>query len=215
MQNIVKAIWMIAVLMAGSGVAWFLFLLMNDKTNIGPAGPFILTFIWAPALIFVVVSTVLLIKNKVPAHPFNQTLLLLLLVGFSFIFSLTLLREPHYERVMQEVEAKNRQFLEDSKQFTSDKKYEYFFHLVGRLTDSPRAHISIRNLSNHTEKNIKIDLNYEGIGAVEKLPPSVRMVEVSATDKEHIYKLTTTPQLKDEIEVFEVNMQTGLSRKIE
>lgn len=50
---------------------------------------------------------------------------------------------------------------------------------------------------------------------MEKLSPSTRLIELSPTDEEHIYILTTTPQLKDEIEIFEVNMETEMSKKIE
>lgn len=118
------------------------------------------------------------------------------------------------DKIMKEVEEKNRQETEQSRQVTVDGKYEYFFYLVGRLTDSPRAHIAVRDLNNNDEKFIIIGLNFEGIGAVEKLSSSIRLVEISPTDKEHIYRLTTTPQLKDEIETFEVNMETETAKKM-
>lgn len=104
--------------------------------------------------------------------------------------------------------------MEQSRQVTADGKYEYFFDLIGRLTDSPHAHIAVRNLTNNVEKSITIDLNFEGIGAVENLSPNIRLIEISPTDDEHIYKLTTTSQLKDEIETFELNMETEISKKI-
>ncbi|MGV7116748.1 hypothetical protein [Paenibacillus kyungheensis] len=50
---------------------------------------------------------------------------------------------------------------------------------------------------------------------MENLPPNIRLIEISPTDDEHIYKLTTTSQLKDEIETFKVNMETGMSKKID
>lgn len=215
MQKIVKVIWIIAVVIAGLALIWFMFLLIRDRTDIGPAGPFILYFIWCPVLVFVDVSIVLLIKNKVPVHIISQSILIMFLVIFSLVFSATLLREPHYEKLMQEIEEKNRQYMEESRQVTADGKYEYFFYLLGRLTDSPHAHIAIRNLNNNVEKSITIDLNFEGIGAVENLSPSTRLIKIAPTDEEHIYILTTTPQLKDKIETFEVNMETEISKKIE
>ena len=45
------------------------------------------------------------------------------------------------DKIMKEVEEKNRQETEQSRQVTVDGKYEYFFYLVGRLTDSPRAYL--------------------------------------------------------------------------
>lgn len=215
MQKVVKVIWIIAVVIAGLALMWFMFLLINDRTDIGPAGPFILYFIWCPVLVFVAVSIVLLIKNKIPVHITSQSILIMFLVIFSLVFSATLLGEPHYEKLMREIDEKNRQYMEQSRQVTVDGKYEYFFDLIGRLTDNPRSHIAIRNLTNNVEKSITIDLNFEGVRAVENLPPNIRLIEISPTDDEHIYKLTTTSQLKDEIENFKVNMETGMSKKID
>lgn len=214
MQKIVKLIWIIAVVIAGLALMWFMSLVIDDRNMIGPAGPFILYFIWFPLLAFFIVSLVLLIKNKVPVGIISQIILVLFLVIVSFVFSATLLREPHYEKLMQEIEEKNQQYLEQMRQVTIDGKYEYSFYLVGRLTDSPHAHIAVRNLTNNDEKSITIDLNFEGIGAVEHLSPSVRLIKLAPTDKEDIYTLTTTPQLKDEIETFKVNMETEMSKKI-
>lgn len=215
MQKLVKAIWIIAVVIAGLALIWFMFLLIDGRYMIGPAGPFILYFIWFPVLVFVAVSVVLLIKNKIPVHIIYQIILILFLVIFSLVFSVTLLREPHYEKLLQEIEEKNRQHMEESRQVTIDGKYEYYFYLVGRLTDNPRAHIAIRNLTNNVRKSITIVLNLEGVGAVEELSPSTRLIELTPTDEEHIYILTTMPHLKDEIEIFEVNMETEMSQKIE
>lgn len=215
MQKVVKVIWIIAVAIAGLALMWFMFLLIRDRNDIGPAGPFILYFIWFPVLIFFAVSIFLLIKNKVPAHITSQSILIMFLVIFSLVFSATLLGEPHYEKLMREIDEKNRQYMEQSRQVTADGKYEYFFDLIGRLTDNPRSHIAIRNLTNNVEKSITIDLNFEGVRAVENLPPSTRLIEISPTDDEHIYILTTTPQLKDKIETFEVNMETAIAKKID
>lgn len=215
MQKVVKVIWIIAVAIAALALMWFMFLLINDRTDIGPAGPFILYFIWCPVLVFVAVSIVLLIKNKVPVYITSQSILIMFLVIFSLVFSATLLGEPHYEKLMREIDEQNRQYMEQSRQVTADGKYEYFFYLIGRLTDNPRSHIAIRNLTNNVEKSITIYLNFEGVRAVENLPPSTRLIEISPTDDEHIYKLTTTSQLKDKIETFKVNMETGMSKKID
>lgn len=215
MQKVVKAIWIIAVVIAGVALTWFMFLLIDSRYMIGPAGPYILYFIWFPVLVFVAVSVVLLIKNKIPVHIIYQIILTLFLVIFSLVFSVTLLREPQYEKLVQEIKEKNRQYREESRQVTIDGKYEYFFYLVGRLTDNPRAHIVINNLTNNVQKSITIGLNFEGVGAVEKLSPSTRLIELTPTDEGHIYILTTTPHLKDEIEIFEVNMETEMSQKIE
>lgn len=215
MQKVVKVIWIIAVAIAGLALMWFMFLLIRDRNDIGPAGPFILYFIWFPVLIFFAVSIFLLIKNKVPVHITSQSILIMFLVIFSLVFSATLLGEPHYEKLMREIDEKNLQYMEQSRQVTVDGKYEYFFYLIGRLTDNPRSHIAIRNLTNNVEKSITIDLNFEGVRAVENLPPNIRLIEISPTDDEYIYKLTTTSQLKDEIGNFELNMETAISKKID
>jgi len=127
MQKIVKIIWIIAVVIAGLALMWFMFLLIGNRTDLGPAGPFILYFIWFPVLVFFGVSIVLLIKNKVPVHITSQSILIMFLVIFSLVFSATLLGEPHYEKLMRKIDEQNRQYMEQSRQVTVDGKYEYFF----------------------------------------------------------------------------------------
>lgn len=103
MQKVVKIIWIIAVVIAVIALFWFMYLFISDKYMIGPAGPFLLYYIWFPVLIFVAVSVVLLIKGKVPVHLIKQISLILFLIIFSLVFSATLLSEPQYEKLMQEI----------------------------------------------------------------------------------------------------------------
>jgi len=137
------------------------------------------------------------------------------LIIFSFVFSRTLLSQPGFEKQMRETEESNRHFMEENRKTTIDGKYEYMLYLVGTLTDNPRSHISIRDIANEDRKNISIDLKMEDIKPDAVELSSALLIELSPTDQENIYILTTTPYLKDEIETFEIDMEAGTSRRIE
>ena len=215
MQTATKVIWIIAVAVAVVAGLWFLYLVQYNRTKIGPAGPYTLYFICIPTLIFAIASIVLLIKGIVPTNTIAQIILVLFLIIFSLVFSGTLLRQPSFEKQMQETEERNRQFLDENRKTTVDGKYEYMLYLVGTLTDTPRSHISIRDIANEERKNISIDFKMEDIKPDAVELSSALLIELSPTDQENIYILTTTPYLKDEIETFEIDMEAGTSRKIE
>ena len=91
-----KMIWITAVIVASVALLWFLFFLIFHRTAIGPAGPFILYFIWIPALLFVTASINLIAKGKMPNNLIAQIIFILFLIIFSIGFSGTLLRHPSF-----------------------------------------------------------------------------------------------------------------------
>ncbi|MDR2572083.1 MAG: hypothetical protein LBD23_17535 [Oscillospiraceae bacterium] len=117
---ITKVIWIIAVLTALAGVFWFLYLLLFERNKIGPAGPVILGIVWIPTIVFIIISIIFIIKNKIPISINKQIILIIFLLIFSFIFSVTLLREPSAVKERQKVEERNRQWREENTEMSME-----------------------------------------------------------------------------------------------
>jgi len=212
----VRVIWIAASAVAIVALLWFIIVVVSNGTAIGPAGPFILQFVWFPTLIFATVSIICIVKGRTPAKLHEQIILILFLTIFSIIFSGTLLREPSFERHMREVEEINRQWMEESSRITVDGRFEYRLNFMGTLTNAPRAWLSMRDIATDDNLRIYLNLRFEELGAVHQYPAKTRAlwIKLSPTDADYIWILTTTPYLKEEIEVFEINMETGTSRRI-
>jgi len=214
MYKTAKITWILAVVVATIAAIRFLIIVIADRNSYGPTGPFVLYFVAIPTLVFVIISTVLLVKNIVPGNKIVQIFLVIFLVIFTLVFSLTLFTQPSYERLMREIEEDNRKSMEANTEITADGKYRYRFYLVGRLTSSPKAHISVEDVANGDNFSITIDLKMEGLKEAETLLTRLK-IELVPTDLSHIYILTTTENLKDEIERFEIDMIAKTSRRIE
>jgi len=77
--------------------------------------------------------------------------------------------------------------------------------------------LSIREIATDDSKGIEIALRFEGTNEVHLHSASRRAlwIELSSTDLDYIWILTTTTYLKEEIEIFEIDMETQTSRRIE
>jgi len=217
MYKVAKIIGIVAVVVSTAALLWFMFWVRTDRARIGPAGPLILYFIWIPTLIFVVTSIILLLKDKSSTNEISQIILIVISV-ISLAFSLILFSSVGAEdRQRQRIEERNRQWFEENTRTTADRQYEYRLSLVGVLTDNPHAHVSVHNVAIGERFAISIDLQMEEFTEerMTSLPPGRLLMEMTPTDVEHIYIFTTTPYLKEEIEVFEINMETRTSRRIE
>ena len=211
MSIVIKAIWITAITVDSVALSWILYLVITNRP-IGLAA----ILAWIPALLILIILIVLLFLRKVPTNASSQAALALFLIVFTFIFSGALLYSPiATERMVQEVAEKNRQFVEENYRTTVDEKYQYKLFLVGTLTDNPRAHISIRDIADENLIAVDIDLKMKEIRSDDELPMSSLLIDLSPTDVEYIYILTTTPYLKGEIEVFEVDLLSKTSRRIE
>jgi len=207
MQKITKIIWIATVVFAVIGVLWFTYLYFSNPLAIGPA-----VMVFQPmcfvVLVFIVYSIVLIIKGKVPTKIPAQIALIIALIMFSFIFPRTLIFDSVNKNEWQKIE-EERSHWEKNKGISTDGKYEFVLY-----TDSSYPHILIYDISSGHDFSVNLKLNTEGLKPTETLPSHL-LAELVPTDKEHIYILTTTRVLKDEIETFEIDVIICESKRIE
>jgi len=219
MTNVVKITWIAMIILSLVALLWFAYLVLFRITAIGPGTQLILMFVWIPTLIFVVISIVLLTKGKAPASINSQICFVLFIVIFSLVFPVTLLREPGFERQQREIAERNRQSIggvfSEERRTTSDGKYEYRLSISGIYTENPSASLVITNTATNGTRVIPIDFSMEVREPLDELSPDVALVKLSPTDEEFIYVLTTTLYFKEEIEIFEINVRSGSSRRLE
>jgi hypothetical protein len=218
-EKSMKIVWVLVVIVAIIALAWFMYEAWFTYRLLGGIGYFIFIFIWIPTLIFVLGSILLLIMNKIPKNFGTQVVVILILITFVFFFPGTLFfAHDNYENMHQQIMAQNRISSEKNQRITSDGRFRYELFLSGTLTDSPRAHVSIRDVATGERVgSVVLDIRMEDIRPHEELIliPKALLIELTPTDIEYVYILTTTTYLKEEIEVFEIDIIAGTSRRIE
>jgi hypothetical protein len=198
MTSFVKIIWIAAITITAVGLFWFAYLLKYKRNEIGPEGVFVLYFIFIPMIIFIIVSIVLLINGIIITK--KRAVIILILITLSLFNSKTLFDAP-YEK--KRIEKENRIFREENIKVTFDNKYEYWIGIYSSNTFLYVQNITANDELNSSEFDIKIEIRMNEIKHKSyELPAGKLLIELDSTDEEHIYILTTTPYLKEEIEVF-------------
>jgi len=102
-------------------------------------------------------------------------------------------------------------------QTTQDGKFDYSLEIVNAFQKKSNARLFIRDVASGEETRIPLRMKDEKIsirggGAGEEFAWS-HLISVEAPQS--IYVLTTTEYLKKEIEIFEIDMETKTSRRLE
>ena len=91
MKNILNKIWIAAVIAVSLSLLWFLFgstAFFNRWIDV--VETFIYIFVWTPALLFVIISIVLLKKGWIPRNIIIQICMAIAIIILSVIFTKTL-----------------------------------------------------------------------------------------------------------------------------
>ncbi|MDR2572085.1 MAG: hypothetical protein LBD23_17545 [Oscillospiraceae bacterium] len=215
----IKTIWTVAIIVVFLSMIWYVLAttaFFNRRVDLDDVPYYML--IWAPALIFNVVSIILLIKNKIPSNKIAQIVLILLIVAVTvFISFMLFLNVDVRERLRDKI-------TRDSIQITSDEKYKYRLELVNLfISRNNHAQLYVKEISTGEEFYIPVSIRMREIKGLS-VPGSTNSKEsrlfwvwsnMIPSDTEETYILTTTERLKSEIEVFEIDMETMTSRRIE
>jgi len=213
----VKVIWYIALAIASVAVLWFGWLVIFRHTWIGPAGPYLLLFIWLPTLAFVVISMIF-VRDRSVVSSIDVSIFFILFFSFlSFPASSILLNEPSFARQQREIRERGSDgaFREEGGyRITPDEKFGYRLTIRGIYTDSPMAWLHINDIAERHSWSMRIDFDMEDVN-FDELSPEEILIILTPTDIEDVYILTTTPYFKEEIEVFEVDVRRERSRRLE
>ena len=217
MTIFIKTVWIIANAVLFLAVIWFLLAATAFfNRGIDLVETVIFIFVWSPALVITVISWRCLKKGWLPKELNSQVLLLAMIITLTIVFSPILFNRgtpygwliPHVTR--------------DWEQITSDGKFEYRMELVNLFQRNSRARLHFKNLATGEEITIPLDIQTRNIHSISISMPSqdeetrrwLLLSKMSSTDRQNIYILTTTARMRTGIEVFEINIETGTSRRI-
>ena len=217
MVRVTKWIWIIAV--ALNAIALLYFLIGTTaffNRAVGTSWGFYFMIIGFPVAILIVISILCLIFKRTPN-------IVAIVVISAFVTFLTLFTAPLpietegwlTERVWTLRHSPSSDILV---QTTEDGKYEYFLEVINSGQRNSSARLFVRCIDTGEETRITLDFRNERIGVRTSHTPNrtvawsfLTVSEIS----ESIYILTTTRNLNDNIEIFEINMETGTSRWID
>ena len=225
MRKAMKNIWIAATIAVLASMIWFLF----GSTGFFTRGldlmyTVIYIIIWAPALIFVILSIGALKKDKIPSGKSGQ-IISSVLVGMVAVFftAFFFYSASAVGWLVPWVEKNGVQ------QVTDDGRYEYELELINPSQNNSSERLYVKDISAGEEMTIPIDLGLSGIPAQPGIPaPGTQFSReellwyawVTLTPSETsptIYILTTTERLGYFLEIteFEVDIETKTSKKIE
>lgn len=210
MQIAIKVIWITAIVAVFLSMTWFLLgSTAFFQRGIDLVTTCVFVLVWTPALICIAVSIKLLKKGWMPSSNFAQIGLSLVIIILSIIFSSSLLTNVNTEGFLTERVTKNGIL-----QVTADGKYEYQIELINLFQKNSSARLSVKDILTGEEATIPVDINTRKIKGV--VADFLAWTEMTPTNKGNIYILTTTEDLNEtDIQVFEIDMETKKSRRIE
>jgi len=218
MQTTIKATWITAIVVVFLAMIWFVLatsVFFSKRIPFEYIMYFVLVF--PAALIFNFVSIWLLASSRIPSSFFAKICLLLLIIVLAIAFSTFLVCNVDIKERM--TESVSRDYI----QMTPDKLYEYQLQLVDWREKNGYARLWIKDVSTSDEVSIVVAINLSEIlgptapSNPNTTPPVSTWIwsVMSPTDRESIYILTTTRHLKENIEVFEIDIASNTSRRIE
>ena len=221
-----KTIWIVAVIAVVVSMLWFLFgsttFFNRTPLESGPVTMLVYLFVWTPALAFVVVSIRLLKKDSIPSEISLQIIFSTLIVIVAVFFVIFFLRITPTDGWLTEKVEKNNVL-----QTTEDDRYEYELAMINPWLRSSSERLYVKDLSTGEEMMISVDIGYRGIPSrpakgqskyvsADKILWDAWVTLAPSETSDTIYILTTTERMKvPEIMVFEVNMETRTSKRIE
>ena len=218
MPAIIKIIWIIAVIVVFVSLMWFLLGTTSFfRRGIDLPTTYLFITVWTPALLFTILSVILLTKGWIPASLIARIGLLAAVILFSLAFSSTLFKNVNTQGWLSE------RVKIDYTQITDDEKYEYRIEIVNMFQRNSYVRLHVKNASSSEEFTIILDIPIREIGAVqggeesqypEPVEPDV-WSELVQTASEDIYTLTTKDRFdRHNIYVFEVDMSEKIAMRV-
>ncbi|MEX2460402.1 MAG: hypothetical protein WD469_03750 [Paenibacillaceae bacterium] len=210
MQIWLKVLWVVVTIINIASIAWFLLgSTANFQRSLDLIATVTLIFFWIPSILLTVLSIRLLIKGWSPSS--NVAYLVLIFgIALLLIFSVFLYRGVNTRGWLTD------KITSDSLKITSDKKYEYRIDLINLFQKNSHGRLYVRNVSTGEESNIAVDLHTNKIVSIGiKQGRMNYWVLMEPTDVSGRYNLNTTEEFGIPKEIFEIDVETGTSRRLE
>ncbi|MBV6714161.1 hypothetical protein ACFVVQ_22730 [Paenibacillus chitinolyticus] len=205
-----KIIWVVAIVINIVSVNWFLIgATANFQRSLDLIATVTLIFIWIPSIALTVLSIVLLKKGWMPSSSRSY-------VGFILGVIILLLLSVSLFRGVDTQGWLTERITSDSLKLTSDKKYEYRIDLINVFQKNSHARLYIKNVSTGEEMNIAVNIQTNKMVSMGiEHGRTNDWVLMERTDISGRYNLYTTKDLRVPSEKFEIDVETGTSRRLE
>ena len=226
MSSVVKNVWIVTIVISSIALLLSLFVFVFKPFD-GLTDGFILFFVFLPTLIFTIISTIFVVKDKIPNTFAGQIFLVVLSVVFLVIFSGTLLWSGVEKIIITEGQARTTERVDalwhspsgvTIVYTTDDGKFEYFLEIINSGQRNSRAQLFLRDVATGEEARILLDTGREILRIMTTATPNEAVAWahlVPSEDSPFIYILTTTQSLNFDITSFEICTETKTSRRIE
>jgi len=211
MTTIIKIIWSIAIIVVFASMIWFLF----ATTAFFSRGIDLITtiqyiFVWTPALIFVIISILVLVKNWMPNEMSRRVSMLLIILIVSTGLSTFLFTNANTQGWLTEI------VRSDYLQITPDGRYKYRLDLINHFQRNSSARLYVRRVSTDEEFTIPLDISTRNMPLMP-MPHgrSFYWITLNPTDIPGKYIAQTTDALTLHFtETFQINMNDYLSHQL-
>ncbi|MDR2547732.1 MAG: hypothetical protein LBC96_09570 [Lachnospiraceae bacterium] len=213
MISVIKIIWIIAIVVALGTLSYFLiastaFFSRSTGTEWG----YYFLVIGSSATILIIISIVCLTVGWMPQKFFSQ---IVLLVSIIFITFMTIYIAPL--PIDPEGWLTDRVSTLGFMQTTDDGKYEYNLEIINAYQRNSHARLHVRDTATDEEVRIPLNMRNERITIYLAVTHDNSLVWAYLTLSENsskTYILTTTKYLNNNIEVFEIDMETKTSHRL-
>jgi len=211
MQIVVKSIWITAIVLLSLAAVWYLLgSTAFFQRGIDLLRTVIFIIVWAPAILLIWRSIVLLREGWMPSSFFSQVGLVVAIILATLILVPTLVLNASIYGWLRESVTR------DWPQITDDGRFEYRVELVNRWQRNNRTRLHVVDLSTGEEIIIPLDISTDDIngggeGSRTPVPEDVSphaMAELTPTEIENIYMLTTRRTHRGTVVISEINMVT-------
>ncbi|MEX2460409.1 MAG: hypothetical protein WD469_03785 [Paenibacillaceae bacterium] len=209
MQIWLKVLWVVVTIINIASVGWFLLgATANFQRSLDLIATVTMVFFWIPSIVLTILSIRLLIKGWSPSSNVAYA-------GFFFGVILLLLFSVFLVQGVNTRGWLTEEITSDSLKITSDKKYEYRIDLINVFQKNSRGRLYVRNVSTGEEMNIAVDIHTDKIVVITTREEGMNWVLMEPTDSPDRYNLYTTKELRIPNEKFEIDVGTGISRRLE
>jgi len=217
-HTVIKTIWTIAIAIVSVALLWFLLgSTANFQRFLDLKSSMILTFVWAPALLFTAVLIFVLFKKWPTLKEDVQVGLTVAIIILYVPMAIPLFTQVNTRGWL--TESITRDYL----QTTSDGKYEYRIELINRFQANNRTRLYIRNTTTGEETTLSLDISagvFGSLGGQSSMypPPEVPPAYIVMSTMTHInmddYYLLTTTRTFQKTGIFKIDIGTKTATKL-
>lgn len=200
MLKLIKALWIVAVLINLSAVTWFILgSTANFQRGVDLISTVIFSYFGIPSFLLIILSITLLLKGWSPSSTRGTIGVLIIIVGMLSL-SPALFKNVSTSGWLEE------KVTTDTLQITSDNTYEYQLEIINLFQKNSYARLYLKSTSTGEEIRIPLDIPVKEM-AVLFVEKNYHLITLEATSEEEFYILHPTSKLPFPDEIYKIDLK--------